>query len=134
VLSLHCTQCSVLVCRACVDGHLASGHRVVPMEVASREAVGTIGAGLPELWDGLIQQLAQSSQARSALETLKVNRLAALEALASATARLHAEMDARHAVLVADIDAAYAEKVAGWQHWTGSWVQREQGLQSWRRW
>jgi hypothetical protein len=39
----------------------------------------------------------------------------ALEALAAATARLHADVDARHAAMVREIDAAYDANVAGLQ-------------------
>ncbi len=76
---------------------------------------GAISTALPELQQGLAHQVARAAQARSLLETLALNRSVALEALAAATARLHAEVDARQAAIVREIDAAYDAKVAGLQ-------------------
>ncbi len=59
--------------------------------------------------------MAQAAQARSLLESLALNRSVALEALAAATARLHADVDARQAAMVREMDAAYDAKVAGLQ-------------------
>jgi hypothetical protein len=80
-----------------------------------KEKASAISAALSELQQGVTHQVAQAAQARSLLETLALNRSIALEVLAAATARLHADVDARHAAMVREIDAAYDAKVAGLQ-------------------
>jgi hypothetical protein len=85
------------------------------VDVVGKEKACAISAALPELRQGVAYQVAQAAQARSLLETLALNRSVALEALAAATARLHADVDARQAAMVREIDAAYDAKVAGLQ-------------------
>jgi hypothetical protein len=88
---------------------------VSTVDVVGKEKACAISAALPELRQGVVHQVAQAAQARSLLETLALNRSVALEALAAATARLHADVVARHAAMVREIDAAYDAKVAGLQ-------------------
>jgi hypothetical protein len=114
-LSFVCKQCEVLLCQSCIGEHASAGHMVSTVDVVGKERASAISTALPELRQGVAHQVAQAVQARSLLETLALNRSVALEALAAATARLHAEVDARHAVMVREIDAAYDAKVAGLQ-------------------
>jgi hypothetical protein len=114
-LSFVCKQCKVLLCQGCIGDHASAGHTVNTVDVVGKEQVSAISAALPELRQGVTHQVAQAAQARSLLETLALNRSVALEALAAATARLHADVDARHAAMVREIDAAYDAKVAGLQ-------------------
>ena len=114
-LTLVCKQCEVLLCQGCMGEHVNAGHTVNTVDVVGKEQACAISAALPELRQGVAHQVAQAAQARSLLETLALNRSVALEALAAATARLHADVDARHAAMVREIDAAYDAKVAGLQ-------------------
>ena len=114
-LTLVCKQCEVLLCQSCIGDHGNAGHTVSTVDVVGKEKAYAISAALPELRQGVAHQVAQAAQARSLLETLALNRSVALEALAAATARLHADVDARQAVMVREIDAAYDAKVAGLQ-------------------
>jgi hypothetical protein len=114
-LSFACKQCEVLLCQGCIGEHGNAGHTVNTVDVVGKEQASAISAALPELRQGVAHQVAQAAQARSLLETLALNRSVALEALAAATARLHADVDARQAVMVREIDAAYDAKVAGLQ-------------------
>jgi hypothetical protein len=114
-LSFVCKQCEVLLCQGCFDDHASVGHMVSSVGIVGKEQACVISAALPELRQGVAHQVAQAAQARSLLETLALNRSSALEALASATARLHAAVDARQAAMVREIDAAYDAKVAGLQ-------------------
>ena len=114
-LTLVCKQCEVLLCQRCIGDHVNVGHTVNTVDVVGKEKACAISAALPELRQGVAHQVAQAAQARSLLETLALNRSVALEALAAATARLHADVDARQAAMVQEIDAAYDAKVAGLQ-------------------
>jgi hypothetical protein len=114
-LTLVCMQCEVLLCRSCGDEHLNAGHTVNTVDVVAKEQARGISATLPELRQGVAHQVAQAAQARSLLETLALNRSIALEALAAATARMHAAVDAGQAAMVREIDAAYDAQVAGLQ-------------------
>ena len=114
-LSFVCKQCEVLLCQGCIGDHASAGHTVNTVNVVGKEKACAISAALPELRQGVAYQVAQAAQTRSLLETLALSRSVALEALASATARLHADVDARHAAMVREIDAAYDAKVAGLQ-------------------
>ena len=114
-LSFVCKQCEVLLCQGCIGDHASAGHTVNTVDVVGKEKASAISAALPELRQGVAHQVAQAAQARSLLETLALNRSVALEALAAATARLHADVDARHAAMVREIDAAYDANVAGLQ-------------------
>jgi hypothetical protein len=105
----------VLLCQGCIGEHANARHTVSTVDVVGKEQASAISAALPELRQGVAHQVAQAAQARSLLETLALNRSVALEALAAATARLHADVDARHTVMVREIDAAYNAKVAGLQ-------------------
>jgi hypothetical protein len=115
LLTLVCKQCDVLLCQGCIGDHASAGHTVSTVDVVGKERACAISAALPELRQGVAHQVAQAAQARSLLETLALNRSIALEALAAATARLHADVDARQAAMVQEIDAAYDAKVAGLQ-------------------
>jgi hypothetical protein len=95
--------------------HAGAGHVVITVDAVGKEQACAISAALPELRQGVAHQVAQAAQARSLLEMLALNRSVALEALASATARLHADVDARQAAMVREIDAAYDAQVAGLQ-------------------
>jgi hypothetical protein len=112
-LTWMCTQCEVLLCQCCIGEHANARHLMSTVDVVGKEQACAISAALPELRQGVAHQVAQAAQARSLLETLALNRSVALEALAAATARLHADVDARHAAMVREIDAAYDAKVAG---------------------
>ncbi len=114
-LSFVCKQCEVLLCQSCIGEHVNARHTVSTVDVVGKEQACAINAALPELRQGVAHQVAQAAQARSLLETLALNRSVALEALAVATARLHADVDARQATMVREIDAAYDAKVAGLQ-------------------
>jgi hypothetical protein len=114
-LSFVCKQCGVLLCQGCIGEHASVGHSVSSVDVVGKEQACAISAALPELQQGLAHQVAQAAQARSLLETLALNRSVALEALAAPTARLHADVDARQAAMVREIDDAYDAKVAGLQ-------------------
>ena len=114
-LSFVCKQCEVLLCQSCIGEHASAGHMVTTVDVVGKEQASAISAALPELRQGVAHQVAQAAQARRMLETLALNRSVALEALAAATARLHADVDARQAAMVREIDAAYDGKVAGLQ-------------------
>ena len=114
-LSFVCKQCEVLLCQGCIGEHASAGHTVNTVDVVGKEKASAISVALPELRQGVAHQVAQATQARSLLETLALNRSIALEVLAAATARLHADVDARHAAMVREIDAAYDAKVAGLQ-------------------
>jgi hypothetical protein len=114
-LTLVCKECEVLLCRACGDEHLNLGHTVRTADLLGKEQASAISAALPELQQGLAHQTAQAAQAHSLLETLALNRNVALEALAAATARLHAEVDAKQAAMVREIDDAYESKAVGLQ-------------------
>jgi hypothetical protein len=114
-LTLVCKLCEVLLCQSCIGDHVNAGHTVNTVDVVGKEKASVISAALPELRQGVAHQVAQAAQARSLLETLALNRSVALEALAAATARLHADVDARHAAMVREIDAAFDAKVAGLQ-------------------
>jgi hypothetical protein len=114
-LSFACKQCEVLLCQSCIREHASAGHTVSTVDVVGKEKACAISAALPALRQGVAHQVAQAAQARSLLETLALNRSVALEALAAATARLHADVDARQAAMVREIDAAYDAKVAGLQ-------------------
>jgi hypothetical protein len=105
----------MLLCQSCVGEHASAGHTVNSVDVVGKEKACAISAALPELRQGVAHQVAQAAQARSLLETLALNRSVALEALAAATARLHADADARHAAMVREIDAAHDAKVVGLQ-------------------
>jgi hypothetical protein len=114
-LSFVCKQCEVLLCQGCIGEHVNAGHMVNTVDVVGKEKASVISAALPELRQGVAHQVAQAAEARSLLETLALNRSSALEALAAATARLHAAVDARQAAMVREIDDAYDAKVAGLQ-------------------
>jgi hypothetical protein len=114
-LTWMCTQCEVLLCQCCIGEHANARHLMSTVDVVGKEKASAISVALPELRQGVAHQVAQAAQARSLLETLALNRSLALEALAAATARLHADVDARHAAMVREIDAAYDAKVAGLQ-------------------
>ena len=114
-LTLVCKQCEVLLCQGCMGTHVDSGHKLVTVETACVEATTAISAALPELRQGLTHQAVRAAQARGLLEALAANRSTALEALAAATARLHAEVDAKHAALAREIDAVYDAQVAALQ-------------------
>jgi hypothetical protein len=114
-LSFVCKQCEVLLCQGCIGEHMNVGHSVNTVDAVGKEKVSAISAALPELQQGVAHQVAQATQTRSLLETLALNRSVALEALAAATARLHADVDARQAAMVREIDVAYDAKVAGLQ-------------------
>lgn len=115
VLTLLCKQCDVLLCRACIGSHVNAGHGMCTVEVAAADSLTGINAALPELRQGLAHQVAHGTLAHSILETLALNRACALEALAAATARLHAEVDAKQVALAAEIEAAYVAKVSAVQ-------------------
>jgi hypothetical protein len=100
------------MCRACGDEHLRQEHKVAPIDVAAAEAATAITAGLPVLREGLAHQVSLAAAHREQLEVLASRRAVAVEALEAATARLHAAVDAKRAVLLADIQAAYDAKVA----------------------
>jgi hypothetical protein len=114
-LTLACKQCEVLLCQGCIGEHARVGHMLSTVDVVGKEQACAISAALPELRQGVAHQVAQAAQARSLLESLALNRSVALEALAAATARLHADVDARQAAMVREIDAAYDAKVTGLQ-------------------
>ncbi len=114
-LAWVCKQCEVLLCQSCIGEHASAGHMVSTVDGVGKEQACVISAALPELRQGVVHQVAQAAQARSLLETLALNRIVALEALAAATARLHADVDARQAAMAREIDAAYDGKVAGLQ-------------------
>jgi hypothetical protein len=114
-LSFVCKQCEVLLCQRCIGDHGNAGHTMNTVDAVGKEKASAISTALPELRQGVAHQVAQAAQARSLLETLALNRSVALEALAAATARLHADVDARQAAMVREIDAAYDAKVAGLQ-------------------
>jgi hypothetical protein len=90
-LSFVCKQCEVLLCQGCIGDHASAGHTVSTVDVMGKEQACAISAALPEMRQGVAHQVAQAAQARSLLETLALNRSVALEALAAATARLHAD-------------------------------------------
>jgi hypothetical protein len=114
-LTLVCKQCEVLLCQSCMGEHVNVGHTVNTVDVVGNEQACAIRAALPELRQGVAHQVAQAAQGRSLLETLALNRSVALEALAAATARLHADVDAKQAAMVREIDDVYDVKVAGLQ-------------------
>jgi hypothetical protein len=114
-LTLVCKQCEVLLCQSCIGEHASAGHMVSTVDVVGKEQASAISAALPELRQGVAHQVAQAAEARSLLETLARNRSVALEALSAATARLHADVDARQAAMVREIDAAHDAQVAGLQ-------------------
>ncbi len=114
-LTLVCKQCDATLCRACGDELLGAVHLMSTVDLVAKEKASAISAALPELRQGVTHQVAQAAQARSLLETLALNRSVVLEALAAATARLHADVDVRHAAMVREIDAAYGAQVAGLQ-------------------
>jgi hypothetical protein len=116
VLTHVCKPCDgALVCRVCIDSHLRQGHAVTPMDVAAEVATASIAAGLPVLREGLAHQVSLAAAHREQLEVLASRRGVAVEALGAATARLRAAVDAKHAALLADIQAAYDAKVAAVQ-------------------
>jgi len=112
-LTLVCKQCGVLLCQGCMGEHVNAGHTVHTVDVVGKEQACAISAALPELRQGVAHQVGQAAQARRMLETLALNRSVALEALAAATARLHADVDARQGAMVREIDVVYDAKVAG---------------------
>ncbi len=116
VLTHVCKPCDgALVCRACGDGHLGGGHDLCSMESAAEAASANVTTGLPVLREGLAHQVSLAAAYRQQLEVLASRRAVAVEALEAATARLHAVVDAKHAALLADIQAAYDAKVAAVQ-------------------
>jgi len=111
LLAYHCLQCLRLLCRLCVSSHLDQGHDVETMVKAGQDAAGAIVAALPALKAGL-GQYAKVDAAVAALKAeLEANRASVIESLAANTARLHAEVDARHADLLAQTQALYDDKV-----------------------
>ena len=110
-LSLLCKPCNTLVCRECMKEHLDEDHTVWSVERAGAEAAAGITAALTELREGMAHQVAQASSARQLMDTLVLSRGTALEALAATTARLHAEVDAKHAALAAAIEQSYEARV-----------------------
>jgi hypothetical protein len=64
------------------------------------------------LREGLAHQVSLAASYREQLEVLASRRGVAVEALGAATARLHAAVDAKHAAMLGDIQAAYDAKVA----------------------
>ncbi len=111
-----CKPCDgALVCRACGDEHLSQGHVVLPVKAASVEATADITAKLPLLREGLAHQVLIAAAYRQQLEVLASRRAVAVEALDVATARLHTVVDAKHAELLAEIQAAFDAKVAAVQ-------------------
>ncbi len=116
VLTHVCKPCGgALVCRVCIDGHLGGGHDLCRMDVAAEVASASIAAGLPVLREGLAHQVSLAASYREQLEVLASRRGVAVEALGAATARLHAAVDAKHAAMLGDIQAAYDTKVAAVQ-------------------
>jgi hypothetical protein len=83
------------------------------MEAAAAEATAKVAAGLAVLREGQAHQVSLVAAYRQQLETLASHRGVAVEALGAATARLHAAVDAKHAALLAEVQAAYNTKVAG---------------------
>jgi hypothetical protein len=83
--------------------------------VAAEEATTKAVAGLPVLREGLAHQVSLAAAYREQLEVLASRRAVAVEALAAATARVHAVVDAKSAALLAEIQAAYDAKVAAVQ-------------------
>jgi hypothetical protein len=67
------------------------------------------------LREGLAHQVSLAAAYRQQLEVLASRRAVAVEALDTATARLHAVVDAKRGALLADIQAAYDAKVAAVQ-------------------
>ncbi len=115
VLTHVCKSCGGLLCRACSDEHLDKGHDVCTMQAAAVDATATITEGLPVLREGLAHLVSLAAAHREQLEVLASRRAVAVEALEAATTRLHAVVDAKSAVLLADIQAAYDAKVAALQ-------------------
>ena len=112
LLTHQCRPCKSLLCRQCADEHLGKDHTVWPLGRAAEEAHAAIDAAQPVLQAGLAHQVALSAQLRQQLATLAVNRESAVAALAASTARLHAQVDAQQAAVLAELDAAYNGKVA----------------------
>jgi hypothetical protein len=114
-LTWVCKQCEVLLCQGCISEHANVGHTVNTVDVVGKEKASAISAAMPELRQGLAHQVAQAAQSRSLLQILALNRDGAIDALAATTARLHADVDARQAAILREIDAAYDAKVVGLQ-------------------
>ena len=112
VYALWCKSCQSLQCRACGDGHLDLGHAVVSVDTAATAALGAITEALPALQAGLAHETTTIAQARAGFDGLASGRASAVAALAAHTARLHAQVDAQHAVALAELDAVYDAKVA----------------------
>jgi hypothetical protein len=85
------------------------------MDVAAEAACAKIAAGLPVLREGLAHQVLLAAAYRQQLEVLASHHAVAVEALSAATTRMHAVVDAKHAALLADIQAAYDAKVVAVQ-------------------
>ena len=113
LLTHHCRQCKLLLCRLCSDEHLAKDHTVWPLGRAAADACASIDASLPAVRTGHTRQIALASQLRQMLEMLAESREEAKATLAVNAARLHAEVDAQHAAAVAELEAAYKVKVDG---------------------
>jgi hypothetical protein len=114
-LTLVCRQCDVLLCQGCIASHVDAGHAVITTHSAAAERAVSISAALPELRQGVTRQVARAAEARGLLEALALNRVTALESLATASARMHAGVDAKQSAMARDIEAAYEAKVVALQ-------------------
>ncbi len=110
--TLWCKSCRDLICQACVPQHVDQGHTLLSVSKASSAAGDTITDALPVLQAGLAHQASIIAQARAGFDSLASNRTTVMAALAAHTARLHAQVDAQHAVALTELDAVHEAKVA----------------------